>query len=161
MTCTAQRSVRPTGWTSRVARNADPITRANAGLTLVEVLVVLGILALVGAIATPQVLRYLGAAKTQAAQTQISNLTSALELYYLDTSRYPDQRQGLTALVTDPGDVKGWNGPYIRQPRALTDPWGRPYLFRSPGKKSPFDVFSLGRDGVEGGDGEDKDVSTP
>lgn len=130
----------------------------NAGFTLVELLVVLGILALIAGIATPQVFKYLGTARVQTAQTQISSIASAIDLYGVDTGALPDMTTGLKSLITAPAGVKGWNGPYLRTEQALVDPWGRPYIYRIPGKSSSFEVMSFGKDGVDGGDGENRDV---
>ena len=133
---------------------------SDAGLTLVELLVVLAILALVATLVAPQVLRYLGSAKSQTSEAQIGNLVSAVELYFLDVSQYPPQSTGLGALQIAPDGAKGWNGPYLRQQKAIIDPWGRPYIYRFPGKHGAFDIYSFGRDGQPGGDGEDRDVTS-
>lgn len=133
---------------------------ADAGLTLVELLVVLAILALVAGIAAPQVLRYLGTAKTEAARTQLNHLASAVELYFIDVGAYPPHDVGLRALVDAPPQAPRWNGPYLKKETALTDPWGRPYGYRFPGQRGDAEIFSLGRDGQQGGAGEDADVTS-
>lgn len=133
---------------------------ADAGYTLIELLVVLGILALLAGVVAPQVLRYLGSARTEAAKTQINGLVSATELYYLDVGSYPPGDVGLKALVEAPAQAKRWNGPYLKKPSALTDPWGRTYAYEAPGKHGSFDIYSLGRDGQSGGSGEDSDVTS-
>jgi general secretion pathway protein G len=130
----------------------------QAGFTLLELLVVLGILALLATFAAPQVLRYLGKARTEAAKIQLNAIASALELYALDNGRYPPQQVGLTALVQAPPGATRWNGPYLKKPEGLVDPWGRPYQYRTPGRSGPFEVFTLGRDNAPGGTGEDQDV---
>ncbi len=130
-----------------------------AGFTLVELLVVLGIIALLVALVAPRVVRYLGEARSEAARMQMTNIESALELYYLDMGRYPEQEHGLTALVSMPPSTEGWRGPYLRKASGFDDPWGRAYIYRSPGEHGPFDLYSLGRDGKSGGDGEDGDIS--
>lgn len=131
-----------------------------AGFTLLELLVVLAILGLLAAIAAPQVLKHLGGAKSDAARVQIQNLTSTLDLYRLETGRYPSEREGLLALVERPVGDQMWDGPYLKRKDALKDPWGRPYAYRFPGRFGPFDLFSLGADAREGGDGENKDVTS-
>jgi general secretion pathway protein G len=131
----------------------------EAGFTLLELLVVLGILALLATFAAPQVMRYLGKARTEAAKLQINAISSALELYALDNGRYPPQPPGLAALMQPPPGATRWNGPYLKKAEGLTDPWGRPYQYRVPGRAGPFEVFTLGRDNAPGGTGEDQDVA--
>ena len=132
---------------------------AQAGFTLIELLIVLGILALLAGIATPQVLRYLGKARTEAAKVQVSAISSALELYALDNGGYPSGQVGLVALIQRPQGASRWNGPYLKKAEGLTDPWGRPYQYRFPGRAGSFEVFSLGRDNAPGGTGEDSDIN--
>ena len=129
------------------------------GYTLVELLVVLAILGLLVAIAAPRLMKYLGSAKVDTAKVQIERLGSVLDLYRLEVGRYPTEQQGLTALVDRPAQADKWNGPYLKNRDALTDPWGRPYGYRSPGEHGEYDLYSLGADGREGGDGEDRDVT--
>lgn len=131
-----------------------------AGFTLLELLVVLAILGLLAAIAAPQVLKHLGGAKSDAARIQIQNLAATLDLYRLDTGRYPTEREGLVSLVERPAGDPVWDGPYLKRKDALTDPWGRPYAYRFPGRFGPFDLFTLGADNREGGEGEDRDVTS-
>jgi general secretion pathway protein G len=133
---------------------------ADAGYTLLELLVVLGILTLLATVAAPQVLGYLGQARTQAAQVQVRNISTALELFYLHNGGYPSEQVGLAALMNAPADVPNWRGPYLKRAEALVDPWGRPYHYRAPGRHGDFDIFTLGRDNKEGGKGEDRDVTS-
>ena len=130
----------------------------EAGFTLLELLVVLGILGLLAAISYPQVLRYMGAARTETAKAQLSALATSLELYALDNGGFPTQQAGLNALVQPPAGAKRWRGPYLKKAEALVDPWGKPYQYRVPGRSSPFELVTLGRDNAPGGDGEDQDV---
>jgi general secretion pathway protein G len=132
----------------------------QAGFTLLELLVVLVILGLVTAFAAPQVIKYMSGAKIDAAGIQIERLSGVLDLYRLEVGRYPDEGEGLEALLQQPADAERWNGPYIKKANSLLDPWGRPYLYRYPGENGEFDLYSLGADGGEGGDGEDKDVTS-
>lgn len=132
--------------------------RAQKGFTLVELLVVLVILGLIAAFAAPQVIKYVAGAKSDAAKIQVERLSSVLDLYRLEVGRYPTQEEGLNALLENPGDAETWNGPYLKKPNALTDPWGRPYVYRIPGQNGEFDLFSLGSDGQEGGEGEASDI---
>ena len=132
--------------------------RGAAGFTLVELLVVLAILGLIAAIAVPQTIGFLGRAKTKTAGIQIENLGAALDLYRLDVGRYPSESEGLEALVSQPGDVRNWGGPYLQKQADLLDPWERPYRYRFPGQNGEYDLFSLGADDQEGGDGENQDI---
>lgn len=134
--------------------------RREAGFTLLELLVVLAILGLLAAIITPQVLKYLGSSRTQAARVQIQSIVAALELYKLDVGHYPTQSEGLNALVTAPPSEAGWNGPYLKRETALKDPWGEPYVYKNPGQHGEVDVFTLGSDKAEGGTGEAQDVGS-
>lgn len=130
----------------------------DAGFTLVELLVVLSIIVLLGGIVTPQVLRYLGSARSEAAVTQIRNIESALELFLIDNMRYPTTEEGLAALSEPATDFASrWNGPYLQRVQGLTDPWGRDYLYVN--EDGAVRITSLGRDGRPGGDGEDRDLS--
>lgn len=133
--------------------------RGERGFTLVELLVVLLILGLIAMFAVPQVIKYLGGAKTDAARIQVQNLSTILDLYRLETGRYPTSEEGLNALLDAPAEVAQWNGPYVRKPEMIVDPWGNPYRYRFPGEHGEFDVFSLGADDAEGGDGESQDVA--
>jgi general secretion pathway protein G len=130
------------------------------GFTLIELLVVLVILGLLAAFAAPQVLNYLGRAKTDAARAQVQNIASILDLYRLEVGGYPSQQDGLEALLEEPADAPRWNGPYVKRRDALTDPWGRIYVYRFPGEHGAYDLYSLGADGGEGGEGEDQDVTS-
>jgi general secretion pathway protein G len=134
--------------------------RGAAGFTLIELLVVLVILGLLAAFAAPQVLKYLGRAKTDAARAQVQNIASILDLYRLEIGIYPDQKDGLDALLEQPGDVPRWNGPYVKRRDALIDPWGQIYVYRFPGEHGDYDLYSLGADQAEGGEGEDADVTS-
>lgn len=134
-------------------------TRRNeGGFTLLELLVVLAILGLLAAIVGPQVIRYLGSSKTQTAQVQVRNIAASIQLYRLDVGRYPTNGEGLGALIKAPASAAMWNGPYLPDSSAITDPWGKPYLLKSPGEHGELDVFSYGSDGTAGGSGEARDV---
>jgi general secretion pathway protein G len=127
------------------------------GFTLVELLVVMAIIALLAALVAPKVFPKLGKGKTAAAQAQIELLGQALDHYRLDTGHYPTTEQGLQALLTNPGDDK-WQGPYLSKNLIPVDPWRRPYNYACPGSHGDYDLYSYGRDGAPGGEGEDKDV---
>ncbi len=137
-------------------------TRATGsrGFTLVELLVVLVILGLIAAIATPQVIKYLGRANTDAARIQIERLGGVLDLYRLELGDYPSEDAGLEALVERPPGAERWNGPYVKKAQSLKDPWGNPYIYRYPGEHGTYDLYSLGKDGQEGGEGENQDLTS-
>lgn len=130
----------------------------SRGFTLIELLVVLVILGLLAGLAGPRVLGYLNKAKTDTARLQIEELGAGLDLYYLDMGRYPTTEQGLDALVERPSGADGWNGPYLKKPRIPEDPWGREYHYRSPGEHGAYDLYTLGADAAEGGEGDNQDV---
>ena len=132
---------------------------SEAGFTLIELLVVLVILGLLAALAGPRVLGYLSGARTDTAKLQIENLGQALELYKLDNGNYPSTSQGLAALVTAPSGTPTWRGPYLTKSELPKDPWGRDYVYRSPGERGPYDLTSLGSDGTPGGTGDAADIS--
>ena len=133
---------------------------ATAGFTLVEVLVVITIIALIMGLIGPRVLNYLTESKAKAAKIQIESLASALDLYFLDAGRYPNTSEGLSALIQHPAGTNGWNGPYLRGNAVPNDPWGRPYVYRSPGQHGPYDIISYGADGQEGGTGAGADIGS-
>lgn len=133
--------------------------RPQAGFTLVELLVVLIILGLIAAFAVPRVLHYVGGAKTDSARIQIERLGTTLDLYRLQVGQYPNEEDGLRALVERPADAENWGGPYLKKDSALIDPWGRPYIYRYPGEHGEYDLYSLGADNAEGGDGENQDLT--
>lgn len=137
------------------AQDPDP----EAGYTLLELLVVLGIIVLIATIAAPQVLRYLGKARTETAKAQISAVSTALELYALDAGGFPPQQVGLQALMQAPAGQTRWRGPYLKRASGLSDPWGQPYRYKFPGRGGQPDIFTLGRDNAPGGADEDQDVS--
>jgi general secretion pathway protein G len=134
-------------------------TSLHSGFTLLELLVVLGIIALLAGIVGPQVMKHMGASKTKTARVQIEDLSASLDMYRLDVGRYPKTEQGLQALVEKPGDAKRWNGPYLRKTKVPQDPWLVDYLYQSPGTHGKFDLSSYGADEKEGGEGEDQDIN--
>lgn len=147
-------SVETTEQTDCSARRNRP-----RGFTLVELLVVLVILGLIAGLAAPQVIRFIGGAKSDTAGLQIERLSTALELYRLEVGSYPSEQDALLALVERPISAEAWSGPYLKNAEALIDPWRAPYIYRYPGQNGEFDLYSLGADGQEGGDGENADVT--
>ena len=136
----------------------DKFFRRARGFTLIELLVVLVILGLLAGLVGPQVIKYLGGANTKAAKLQIEDFSTALDAFRLDMGRYPSSNEGLQALVVQPAGASRWNGPYLRKNIIPKDPWGNDYQYRAPGQHSAFDLYSLGADTAEGGDGENQDV---
>lgn len=134
--------------------------RGSRGITLIELLVVLAIIAIIGAFAVPALMGQLEKSKVDAAAIQIDRLGSILDIYRLDVGRYPRSDEGLQALLTQPPGIDRWSGPYLKNASALTDPWGNPYQYRSPGENGEYDLYSYGKDGAEGGDGNDADITS-
>lgn len=139
-------------------------SKRRNGLTLIELIVVLVVIGLLAGLVAPQILGRVSDARITTAKTQIELIGVALENYRLDNGVYPSTQQGLEALRTRPSgapDARNWRGPYLKK-AVPADPWGRPYLYRSPGDKdrSGFDLQTLGRDGKTGGVDEDADQSS-
>lgn len=133
---------------------------ASAGYTLIEILVVLTIISLLLGLVGPRVLSYLGESRVKTTRLQIESFSSALDLFYLDTGRYPTGSEGLDALTQRPSNVAIWNGPYLKGGRVPADPWGHPYQYRSPVERiPPYEILSFGSDGREGGAGTAADIS--
>ncbi|MCB1875237.1 MAG: type II secretion system major pseudopilin GspG [Chromatiales bacterium] len=130
----------------------------HSGFTLIELLVVLVILGLLAGVVGPRVINYLGGAKTDTARLQIQDMAAALDLYRLDVGRYPNNQEGLQALVEAPAGGTRWNGPYLKKKNIPLDPWGNPYQYKMPGEHETFDLFTLGQDNQPGGDGENSDI---
>ena len=134
--------------------------QAEAGFTLVEMLVVIAIIGLIMGLVGPRVLNSLGESKVKAAKLQIESFSSSLDLFYLDVGRYPTGSEGLAALAQRPGNTGIWNGPYLKTGSVPTDPWGHVYLYRAPAERGPYEIVSLGSDGQEGGMGTAADISS-
>jgi general secretion pathway protein G len=128
------------------------------GFTLIELLVVMVIIGLLAALVAPRLFPKLGKGKQAAAKAQIELLGQAMDQYRLDVGSYPSTQEGLNALVNNPG-VEKWEGPYLKKGVPL-DPWGKPYIYQSPGTHGEYDLYSYGRDNKPGGEGEDKDVTS-
>ncbi|GAB4237238.1 MAG: type II secretion system major pseudopilin GspG [Acidobacteriota bacterium] len=129
------------------------------GFSLIELIVVLVILGLLATVVGPRVMERLSRGKTEIAKLQIDQFESALGLFRFDVGRYPTTAEGLRALIENPG-LDNWGGPYLDKSTIPKDPWGREYQYRSPGLHGEYDLYSLGADGVEGGEGENSDITS-
>lgn len=128
------------------------------GFTLLEILVVLVILGLLAGLVGPRVLKHLGSSKTKTAMLQIEELGAALDLYRLEVGSYPSSEQSLEALIERPEGATSWNGPYLKKNVIRLDPWGQAYHYKYPGENGEYDLYSLGADNSEGGEGENSDI---
>jgi general secretion pathway protein G len=132
--------------------------RGGKGFTLLELLVVMVIIGLLAGYVAPRYFAQIGKSEVKATRAQIDGLEKALDQYRLDTGHYPTTEQGLVALVTKPADETKWDGPYIKK-AVPPDPWGNPYIFKSPGEHGDVDLLSYGRDGQPGGTTEAADIT--
>ena len=146
-------------WRRTYLRSKLRENHGEAGYSLIELLVVLAIIVLLGTITVPQVIKYLDKAKTDTARVEIQNLGAALDLFRLDVGRYPSQEEGLQSLLSKSVEIPGWNGPYLKKKEMPTDPWRRPYRYKAPGDHGEYDLYSLGADDREGGEGVNKDIT--
>jgi general secretion pathway protein G len=135
------------------------LQRAGArGFTLLELLVVLVVLGLLVSIVGPRYFTQLGKSEGKAAQAQIASIAKALDMYRIDVGRYPTTEQGLGALNAAPANEPRWKGPYLAKV-VPADPWGRSYIYKSPGDIGEFDLLSYGKDGAPGGTDDNADIS--
>ncbi|MNE38210.1 Type II secretion system protein G precursor [compost metagenome] len=132
--------------------------RRQQGFTLLELLVVLVVLGLLAGLVAPKYFNQLGKSEAKVARAQIEGLSKALDLYRLEIGHYPSSEQGLQALTAAPTDETRWAGPYL-QKTVPQDPWGRNYIYRSPGENGEYDLLSMGKDGQPGGEGENAEVT--
>jgi general secretion pathway protein G len=131
----------------------------QSGFTLIELLVVLVIIGLLAALVAPRFIRQEEKAKIRAAKAQIELFGTALDTFRLDVGRYPNSQEGLDALRQRPSGVERWDGPYLKK-EIPPDPWGHPYVYRSPGERGPYELLSYGADGVTGGAGDNTDINS-
>ncbi len=133
--------------------------KRREGFTLIELLVVMLILGLLAALVGPKLFGKVGKSKVKAAKAQIALLEDALDTFRLDVGRYPTTEEGLQALVEQPSGVEKWDGPYLKK-KVPKDPWGHDYVYKCPGEHGDYDLYSLGADGEEGGEGENADITS-
>lgn len=132
----------------------------DAGYTLTEMLVVIAIIGLIAAVLTPSLMGQLGRARVKSAQLQLESVAAAVEMFQSDVGRYPTAAEGLKVLITEPADVEGWTGPYVKSASALKDPWTGEILYH-PVDDARFEVVSLGSDRKIGGSGTKRDLVAP
>jgi general secretion pathway protein G len=132
---------------------AEDTTKRERGFTLLELLVVLAILGLLIGLVAPAVMRQFGSAKEKIAHQSVERLATVLDMYKLDIGNYPTTDQGLQALMTQPQGVAHWDGPYLKGDKLPEDPWGHPFVYRSPSERPghEFDLYSLGPTGQAAG----------
>jgi general secretion pathway protein G len=133
--------------------------RRSRGFSLLELVIVLIILGTIMAFLAPRIFGNVERANQQLAKAKMEQLSGQLEIMRLEVGRYPNSQEGLRALVEKPSGMERWNGPYIKDATTLKDPWGNDFKYTAPGASRPFDLVSMGADGREGGEGENKDIA--
>ncbi len=128
------------------------------GFTLLELLVVMVIIGLLAGYVGPKYFSQIGKSEVKATRAQIDGLGKAIDQFRLDVGRYPNTEEGLKSLITRPSNLNKWDGPYLAK-NVPMDPWGNPYIYKSPGEHGEYDLISLGKDGQPGGEGEAADIT--
>jgi general secretion pathway protein G len=146
------------GNTKKEYRSIQRQAQSEKGFTLLELLVVMVIIGLLAGYVAPKYFSQVGKSEVKAAQAQIDSIEKALDQYRLDMGRYPATEQGLAVLTVRPAAEPKWQGPYLKK-TAPPDPWGRPYMYKYPGERAEFDLYSYGKDGQPGGTGESADIT--
>jgi general secretion pathway protein G len=159
-----RREFRVSGFGFRAEKTRDSqlatLNLSNAaGFTLIELIVVVAIIGLLAGLVVPQFIKQEEKATAKAVKAQIELLGTALDTFRLDVGRYPTSQEGLQALNQRPGGVDRWDGPYLKK-ELPSDPWGKPYIYKSPGDHGPYDILSYGADGVPGGQDNNRDISS-
>lgn len=143
-------------------RDMNAVMRSRRGFTLLELLVVMVIIVLLASVVSLVVIKRVEEARHAKAVADIETIGSALDQFYLHCSRYPTTDEGMGALRVKPSgeDLPNWGGPYVKKAIPM-DPWGREYAYECPGQHNAdsYDLFTLGRDGRDGGTGSDADVT--
>lgn len=135
--------------------------KSAKGFTLIEIIIVIVIIGLIVAAAGNRIFGQGDKAKAGLAKSRIAEISAQLDLYKLETGRYPTTAEGLKALIQAPSGVANWNGPYVKNADSIKDTWNNDMIYRSPGSDNrPFEIISLGADGKEGGEGANKDVTS-
>ncbi len=148
------KKIKKSGTSKTVKRRA----RKVLGFTLIELLIVMVIIGLLAAFIVPKFIGRVGESKQIAAKAQIELLSTTLDVYRLDTGKYPTQDAGLEALINKFDEAKNWKGPYLKKEKIPKDPWHAEYIYNFPGKHGDYDIISYGADGSEGGTGENQDI---
>lgn len=143
----------------RYVANSTRPSKPNMGFTLLELLVVMVIIGLLAGYVGPKYFAQVGKSEIKVTRAQIDAVDKALDQYRLDTGHYPSSEQGLTALNAAPTNEPKWDGPYLKKNMPL-DPWGNAYNYKMPGDHGEFDLFSYGKDGQPGGNGEAADITS-
>jgi general secretion pathway protein G len=134
------------------------LPRRSRGFSLLELVIVLIILGTIMAFLAPRIFGNVERANQQLAKAKMEQLSGQLEIMRLEVGRYPSTQEGLRALLEKPSGMERWNGPYIKDATTLKDPWGNDFKYAAPGASKPFDLVSLGADGREGGEGDNRDL---
>lgn len=137
--------------------NSSALRRLQ-GFTLLELLVVMVIIGLLAGYVGPKYFSQIGKSEIKATRAQIDGLGKAIDQFRLDVGRYPSTEEGLASLITRPSNLNKWDGPYLSK-NVPVDPWGNPYVYKSPGDHGDYDLISYGKDGRPGGDGEAADIT--
>jgi general secretion pathway protein G len=139
--------------------NFSKTMKYQAGFTLIELIVVVMIIGLLAGLVAPQFMKQSERAEAKTAKAQIELFGTALDTFRLDVGRYPTSQEGLAALMQKPGGADCWDGPYLKKDLP-PDPWGKPYIYKSPGDHGVYDIISYGADGAPGGDGNNRDITS-